>query len=91
MLEEGELVTVIDVRSPDKYAAGHVPGAINVSLKAMEAAPPDIPNDRPVVTYCGGGTSGPAAAKKLEEYGFDAKVMSGFRYWQSAGLPVEVD
>lgn len=89
MLQQGEPVTVIDVRSPDKFAAGHVPGAINIPLKEIQAAKPDIPEDRPVVTYCGGGSSGPAAAEEMEAYGYDSKVMQGFRYWKSTSLPIE--
>ena len=80
---------VIDVRQRQRYEAGHVPGALHIPLAKLEAALPELPKDRPIVTYCGGGTSGIRAANLLLEHGFDARVMEGFSAWQRAGLPVE--
>ncbi|OUN01579.1 MAG: hypothetical protein BAA04_01070 [Firmicutes bacterium ZCTH02-B6] len=80
---------VIDVRSREKYEAGHVPGAVHIPAAQLEIALADLPRDRAIVTYCGGGTSGPRAADFLLAHGFDARVMAGFRWWEKAGLPVE--
>ena len=44
----------------------------------------NLPKDRLIVTYCGGGTSGVAAANILADNGFNARVMEGFRAWQAA-------
>ncbi len=43
--------TLIDVRSPDAYAAGHIPGAINIPGDQLPARVAEIPRDRPVVVY----------------------------------------
>ena len=43
--------TVIDVRSPDEYRAGHLPGAVNLPADQLQERLADIPADRPVVTY----------------------------------------
>ncbi|MFZ5480835.1 MAG: rhodanese-like domain-containing protein [Myxococcota bacterium] len=63
-LAAGEQVMVLDVRSPEEFAAGHIDGAVNVPLAAIEADPRRIPLDRPIVTACGkgGGRSAGAAA-----------------------------
>lgn len=89
MLEEDEPVIVIDVRAEERFAAGHVPGARHIPLAKLKEGIPDLPKDRTLVTYCGGGTSGPAAAELLASAGYNVKVMSGFRHWQAARLPTE--
>lgn len=43
--------TLIDVRSPDEYAAGHIPGAVNIPGDQLPAHLAAIPRDRPVVVY----------------------------------------
>lgn len=43
--------TVIDVRGPDEYAAGHVPGAVNIAADELPRRLAEVPHDRPVVTY----------------------------------------
>jgi rhodanese-related sulfurtransferase len=43
--------TVIDVRGADEYAAGHIPGAVNIPADELSQRLADIPRDRPVVTY----------------------------------------
>jgi rhodanese-related sulfurtransferase len=42
---------VLDVRGPDEYAAGHLPGAINVPAEELPSRLAEIPRDRPVVAY----------------------------------------
>lgn len=89
MLEQNpEGVVVIDVRDKERYAAGHVPGAVHIPLAKLMEATPELPRNRTIVTYCGGGTSGPKAAEFLAQRGYDVRVMEGFRAWQAAGLPV---
>lgn len=87
---EGKPMTIIDVRKPESYKAGHVPGAINIPVAKIKNDPPALPKDQLLVTYCGGGTSGVTAAKALKEYGYDVEVMEGFRAWEAAGKTVVV-
>lgn len=89
MLQENVDVTVVDVRPKERFANGHVPGALNIPLASIEERIPDLPKDRPVITYCGGGMSGPAAAKLLSEAGYNVRVMEGFRAWEAANLPYD--
>jgi rhodanese-related sulfurtransferase len=43
--------TLIDVRGPDEYAAGHLPGAVNIPADEVPGRLAEIPRNRPVVTY----------------------------------------
>lgn len=86
------LVTVIDVRPPEEYAAGHLSGAINVPLAELETRLDQMPPDREVVAYC----RGPfcllsfEAVARLRDKGRQARRLeTGFPEWQIAGLPVE--
>src|SRR3990167_5855596 len=53
MLSDG-LVTLLDVRPPDEFANGHVPGALNIPLSELKARLDEIPSDLEVVAYCRG-------------------------------------
>lgn len=91
-LAQAELV--LDVREPDEYAAGHLPGAINIPRGLLEfrlgSAPALDRRDLKVLLYC--KTSGRAAlaAATMKEMGYlDVQsVAGGFDAWQAAGLPV---
>ncbi len=86
------LVTVIDVRPPEEYAAGHVPGAINIPIKDLEQRLKELPHDQDIVAYCRGPHCVLAfdAVAWLRENGFQARRLEdGFPEWREAGLPVE--
>ncbi len=86
------LVTVLDVRPPEEYAAGHLPGARNVPLDALEAHLARLDPGQEVVAYCRGPHCVLAyeAVARLRGRGFRARRMQdGFPEWRAAGLPVE--
>ncbi len=88
------LVTVIDVRPQEEYAAGHVPGAINVPLSELEGHLDAFNAGQEIVAYCRGPHCILAfdAVAKLREKGYRARRLEdGFPEWQLAGLPVERD
>jgi hydroxyacylglutathione hydrolase len=89
MLERGD-VTVIDVRAPDEWTAGHLPGARNIPLGQLAERARELPTDKPVVVHCQGGSRAAIAASVLEMQGVPRVVnlTGGFRAWQQAGLPV---
>lgn len=83
-------VTVLDVREPDEYETGVIPGAILVPRGVLER---DIsrhiePGSGPVVVYCEGGWRSALAALSLSHLGYDAVSMrGGFDEWKRLGLP----
>ncbi len=86
------LVTVLDVRPEDEYAAGHLPNAINIPLRELARRLREIPKKREIVAYCRGPYCVLAfeAVVLLRERGFKIRRLEdGFPEWKAAGLPVE--
>lgn len=92
MAQDGE-VTVLDVRPPAEYAAGHIPGAVSIPLEDLERRLSDVPREQLVVAYCRGPYCVLAvqAVALLRQRGFSARrLRDGFPEWREEGLPVEV-
>ncbi len=90
------LITVLDVRPAEEYAAGHVPGAINIPLQELELRLQELGNqegkNREIVAYCRGPHCILAfdAVARLREKGLKARRLEdGYPEWKTAGLPVE--
>jgi rhodanese-related sulfurtransferase/DNA-binding HxlR family transcriptional regulator len=86
------LVTVLDVRPPEEFAAGHVRGAINVPVAELRKRLHELPPEQEVVAYCRGPYCLMAfeAVAELRKRGRKARRLEhGFPEWKSAGLPVE--
>lgn len=75
----GEAVVVVDVRSAEEFAAGHIEGAIHMPVADIEADPTRLPLDRPIVTACGkgGGRSEGAAAALAAAGALDIGFLDG--------------
>ena len=89
---QDDLVTVIDVRPVEEYAAGHVPGAVNIPLSELENHLDQFNPEQEIVAYCRGPHCVLAfdAVAMLREKGYTARrLQDGYPEWKSAGLPVE--
>jgi len=85
------LVTIIDVRPPEEYAQGHLPGAMNVPLSELERRLKTLPRDREVIAYCRGPwcVLSFEAVARLREKGYRARRLEGgLPEWRHSGLPV---
>lgn len=85
-------VTLIDVRPPDEYALGHLPGAINVPLSELAARSEGFEPGREVVAYCRGPwcVMSFEAVSQLRRRGLRARRLEdGLPEWKAAGLSVE--
>nr|WP_294864035.1 rhodanese-like domain-containing protein [uncultured Pseudogulbenkiania sp.] len=88
-------VLVVDVREPAEYAAGHVPGALNLPRGVLEfrleAVPEWAKRQRPVLLYCQTSNCAALAALSLLQMGYSTvrSIAGGFDDWVAAGLPVE--
>lgn len=90
-IEAGE-VTLLDVRPGAEFAAGHLPGAINLSIADLEQHLNDLPKEQTIVAYCRGPycTLSHKAAHMLRARGYKVqRFEDGFPEWKRAGLPVE--
>jgi glyoxylase-like metal-dependent hydrolase (beta-lactamase superfamily II)/rhodanese-related sulfurtransferase len=84
---------VVDVREPDEFAAGHVPGAISLPQADLAARLEELPSDRPLLLICQGGYRSLRAAQFLRQAGFArvASVRGGTEAWRTAGRPLEAE
>ncbi|WP_147652566.1 rhodanese-like domain-containing protein [Vulcaniibacterium gelatinicum] len=93
---------LIDVREPAEYAAGHLPGAINIPRGVLEfeieahpalggvTDPALADRTRPITLYCRSGGRAALAAQSLQQLGFTRvrSLAGGIMAWTAAGLPV---
>jgi rhodanese-related sulfurtransferase len=81
--------TVIDVCTPKEFAAGHVPGALNLDVNAPDFASKaaQLDKSKPVLVNCHAGIRGARAAAMLNELGFQSVVNleGGLYAWEAAG------
>lgn len=90
-LRAGDVV-VLDVRPEDEFAAGHLPGAVNVPLASLNRAMAALRRDKEIVPYCRGPYCVLSfdAVEALRGSGFEARRLEdGFPEWKAAGLHVE--
>jgi rhodanese-related sulfurtransferase len=90
-VRDGE-VTVLDVRPPEEYRAGHIPGALSVPLSELKTRIGELPKDRDVVAYCRGPYCVMAieAVGLLRKKGFKAyRMEQGVVEWRDRGWRVE--
>jgi rhodanese-related sulfurtransferase/DNA-binding transcriptional ArsR family regulator len=86
------LVVVLDVRPPEEYAAGHLPGAVNIPIHELARRLKELPRRKEVIAYCRGPycLMSYDAVSLLRKKGIKARRLeNGLPEWRSAGLPVE--
>ena len=90
----------LDVREPDEFAAGHIPGArssprgfleVKADLEHAKRDPWLADRSRKLVLYCGGGNRSALAAQTLVQMGFErvASLAEGWHGWTQRGYPIE--
>lgn len=86
-------LVVIDVRTPQEFAAGHVPGAINVPYTYLPASISTIKGaaDKDIVLYCESGVRAERAASRFKEHGFTRLLhLDGdMKVWRANERPME--
>jgi rhodanese-related sulfurtransferase len=85
-------VVVIDVRTPEEFAEGHIANAVNIDVGAPDFRErlEGLDRDAPYVMYCRSGSRSAEAADIMEDLGFTdtQEVDGGIVAWTGAGLPV---
>jgi ArsR family transcriptional regulator len=84
-------VTILDVRPEDEFALGHLPGALNIPLRELEARLSEIDPGQEIVAYCRGPycVLSYEAVAQLRARGFEVRRLEdGLPEWRAAGLPV---
>jgi phage shock protein E len=76
-----EGATLLDVRTPGEYQAGHVEGARNIPVQELAARMSEVPRDHPIVVYCQSGGRSAQATAMLVAAGYDAHDLGGIANW----------
>jgi molybdopterin/thiamine biosynthesis adenylyltransferase/rhodanese-related sulfurtransferase len=83
--------TLLDVREPDEYEQGAVPGAVHIPRGNLEFSVEGriVDKSAPVAVYCAGGVRSAFATKTLQDLGYQdvVSVIGGFNKWKDEGLP----
>jgi rhodanese-related sulfurtransferase len=83
---------ILDVRTADEFAAGHIRDAKNIPLKELKTRTDELEKfkARPVVVVCAKGLKSAQATAQLKKAGYTeaASLLGGLDAWQSQGLPV---
>jgi len=88
------MVAVLDVRPPEEYRAGHLPGALSIPLPELRRRLAELPRDREIVAYCRGPycVLSVEAVEILRAEGFRAvRMEEGVQEWQQHGQNIEKD
>jgi len=82
-------LTVLDVRTPEEFASGHLPGAVLLPVTEVDRDAATVLKDRdaPVLVYCRSGARSAAAVAKLKAQGYTRlwDLAGGIIAWQAAG------
>ncbi len=83
-------VTILDVRSANEWAGGHLPGAVHIPLGYLADRAGELPADRPIVVQCQSGARSAIGASLLQRLGRRAVVnlSGGLTAWRASNLPV---
>lgn len=88
---EGDVV-FLDVREPNEFNLGHVPGAVHIPRGQLEGrVEAMLDRGQRVLVYCAGGSRSALATDTLREMGYDRaeSIRGGYRGWVEAGGEVE--
>lgn len=94
-IQQGALA--LDVREPQEYMQGHLPGAVEIPRGVLEfrvGEHPSLQNkDQAIIVYCQAGGRGALATQTLQQMGFTqvTNMLGGFAAWNEAGLEQEKD
>ena len=81
----------LDVRTADEYEAGHIPGAMNISVQTLADHLVKVPKDKRLYVYCRSGNRSTVASKLLADAGFNnvENFKGSMRAWTAAKYPIE--
>jgi NADPH-dependent 2,4-dienoyl-CoA reductase/sulfur reductase-like enzyme/peroxiredoxin family protein/rhodanese-related sulfurtransferase len=81
---------ILDVRTPDEFSLGAIPGAINIQLDGIRDHLNEIPQDKNIYIYCAVGLRGYLASRVLMQHGFNNvfNLSGGYKLYQAATTPV---
>ena len=90
--EQADELQIVDVRSPDEWKKGHIPGATHIFLPELPKKSAQLNKKKPVAVYCDSGYRASLASSILKKEGFDVHNVPGsWQAWLNAEFPVETE
>ncbi|TVR23290.1 MAG: rhodanese-like domain-containing protein [Anaerolineaceae bacterium] len=81
---------LLDVRTPQEFAEGHISGAVNIAVQDLSRRLNELPQDQPIVLYCRSGNRSQDAMRILHRAGYTAVYdMGGIIDWVAQGFPTQ--
>lgn len=81
---------LLDVRTPEEFATGHIQGAVNIPVQSLESRLSEVPDDQPIVVYCRSGNRSAQASQILVQAGYNGIYdLGGVNDWVAQGLPLQ--
>ena len=88
-------VQLLDVRTPQEYAEGHIDGAFNINIQSddfQQRAEKELSKDSTILVYCRSGRRSMEAAEMLTKLGYKVvNLKGGIIEWKGDGLPVTTE
>ncbi len=80
---------LIDVRTPEEFASGHIEGAVNFPVDTLASRLSEVPEGKAIVVYCRSGNRSATAARILADAGYSGIYdLGGLQGWITQGFPV---
>lgn len=90
LLDQNGKVLILDVRTPEEYAQGHIPQAVNVPIDTLagKIRQMRVPKTTPIVTMCDRGGRSSRAAMELQKMGYHASSFCRIDAWRENGYTI---
>jgi hydroxyacylglutathione hydrolase len=86
----GKELQVVDVRSPEEWEEGHIPGAVHIFLPELKTRAKELNKKKPVAVYCDSGYRASLGTSILQQQGYEVHNVPGsWQAWKNAKFPVE--
>ena len=79
--------TVVDVRDPEEYAEGHIPGAVNIPVSEFASQSESLDKNKKIIVYCNSGGRSYNAYRKLMKMAYENIAQAIFADWKDSGFP----
>ena len=89
-IDNSDQLRIVDVRSPEEYASGHIAGARLLPLQTIAKRHKELPKNTPLIITCRSGARSRAACEQLSQLGFTNlhNLKGGVMAWRRAGFPL---
>lgn len=82
-------ITIVDVRDPEEFTEGHIPGAVNIPVASFASQSGALDKEKQIIVYCNSGGRSYNAYRKLMKLGYKRINQAIFADWKNQGLPID--